>query len=71
MEAAAAEREEVFRGGAICCNQPNLLCYSDNTEADYPKGSHPWKKVLFLWTLSVPPLAPPPLVYGRLGGSFF
>ena len=29
------------------------------------------KKVMFLWTLSVPPLAPPPRVYGRLGGSFF
>ena len=25
---------------------------------------------MFLWTLSVPPLAPPK-VYGRLGGSFF
>ena len=35
------------------------------------KGSHPKQKVMFLWTLSVPPLAPPPRIYGHLGGSFF
>ena len=36
----------------------------------YGKGSYQEKIVTFLWTLSVPPLAPP-RVYGRLGGSFF
>ena len=35
------------------------------------EGSHHEKKVMFLWTLSVPPLAPPPRFYGRLRGSFF
>ena len=39
------------------------------SKSQEPKGSHQQKKVMFLWTLSVPPLAP--LVYGRLGGSFF
>ena len=34
------------------------------------KGSHHKKKVLFLWTLSVPPLAPPPGLR-TLRGVFF
>ena len=47
-------------------------CKSGHHVEPLALGKPSRKKVMFLWTLSVPPLAPPPpRVYGRLGGSFF
>ena len=70
-KALHAQQEEIDHLKETVSGENNMRDLLIGISKAATKGSHPERKVTKLRACSVPPLAPPPRIYGHLWGSFF